>query len=80
MGAPEGPFPPQRPSPASGPACLSCRTPHPRQRLIDLLILWLCCIFVAASGLSLVVASGATLFGLNRLLIAIISLVAEHGL
>ena len=42
---------------------------------------WLCWIFVAACGLSLVVVSGGLLFVVMcRLLIAVASLVSEHGL
>ena len=43
--------------------------------------LWLRWVFVAARGLSLVAASGGLLFVVVRvLLIAVASLVAEHGL
>ena len=43
--------------------------------------LWLCWVFVAARGLSLVAVSGGWLFVvLRRLLIAVASLVAEHRL
>ena len=42
---------------------------------------WLCWVFVAARGLSLVVVSGGLLFvAVHGLLIAVASLVAEHGL
>ena len=42
---------------------------------------WLLWVFVAACGLSLVAASGGQLFVVVRgLLIAVASLVAEHGL
>ena len=42
---------------------------------------WLCWVFVAARGLSLVAASRGLLFvAVRRLLIAVASLVAEHGL
>ena len=57
VGAPEVPFPPQCPSPPPlAQPCLSF--PTPRQRFISFFTLWLHCVFVAASGLSLVVASG----------------------
>ena len=43
--------------------------------------LWLCWVFVAVRGRSLVVASGGLLFvAVCGLLIAVTSLVAEHGL
>ena len=41
---------------------------------------WLHWVFVAACGLSLVVASGGYSVAVRRLLIAVVSLVAEHGL
>ena len=42
---------------------------------------WLHCFFVAARGLSLVAVSGGLLFvAVRGLLIAVASLVAEHGL
>ena len=51
-------------------------------------LFWLCWVFVAVPGLSLVVASGGLLFiavhglliAVYGLLIAVSSLVAEHGL
>ena len=43
--------------------------------------LWLCWVFVAARGLSLVAVSGGLLFiAVHSLLIAVASLVAEHRL
>ena len=41
---------------------------------------WLCWVFLAACGLSLVVASGGYSVAVRGLLIAVVSLVAEHGL
>ena len=42
---------------------------------------WLHWVFIAVRGLSLVVVSGGLLFvAVHRLLIAVASLVAEHGL
>ena len=46
-----------------------------------ILIFWLCWVFVAVCGLSLVLASGAySLVAVQGLLIVVASLVAEHGL
>ena len=48
---------------------------------INFFIFWLCWVFVAARGLSLVLVSGELLFvEVHGLLIAVASLVAEHGL
>ena len=45
------------------------------------LFIWLCWVFVAARGLSLVAASGGYSFiAVRGLLIAVASLAAEHGL
>ena len=41
---------------------------------------WLCSVFVAVRGLSLVAASGGYSVAVRRLLIAVASLVAEHRL
>ena len=41
---------------------------------------WLCWVFVAARGLSLVAASGGYSVVVHGLLIAVASLVVEHGL
>ena len=41
---------------------------------------WLCWVFVAARGLSLVVSGGLLFIVVRGLLIAVASLVAEHGL
>ena len=50
-------------------------------KYIYLFIYWLCWVFVAVHGLSLVAASGGLLFiEIRGLLIAVVSLVAEHGL
>ena len=46
--------------------CLSFPTPQPHPRFIYFFTLWLHCVVVAASGLSLVVASGAALLGAGR--------------
>ena len=49
--------------------------------IILFIYFWLCWVFVAAHGLSLVVASrGYSSVVVHRLLIAVASLVAEHGL
>ena len=49
--------------------------------LINLFIyFWLCWVFVAACGLSLVAASGGYSVAVRGLLIAVASLVAEHRL
>ena len=42
--------------------------------------IWLCWVFVAVRGLSLVAGSGVLLFVIRGLLVAVASLVAEHGL
>ena len=47
---------------------------------IYLFIYWLCWVFVAAHGLSLVVASRGYSVAVRGLLIAVASLVADHGL
>ena len=50
-------------------------------KYIYIYIYWLCWVFVAACGLSLVVESrGYSLVVVHGLLIAVASLVAEHGL
>ena len=66
-------------------ACkLSTTAPPGKPRVVYILKInlfiyfWLCWVFVAARGLSLVVASGG--YSLLRLLIAMASLVAEHRL
>ena len=48
--------------------------------LLIYLFIWLCWVFVAACGLSLVAASEGYSVAVRRLLIAVASLVAEHGL
>ena len=50
-------------------------------KFIYFIYLWLCWVFVAMHGLSLVAASrGYSLLRLHGLLLAVASLVAEHGL
>ena len=52
-----------------------------KYKFIYLIYFWLCWVFVASRRLSLVVASGGLLsFAVRGLLIAVASLVAEHGL
>ena len=48
--------------------------------LFYFLLFWLRWVFVAACGLSLVAASGSYSVAVHGLLIAVASLVAEHGL
>ena len=50
------------------------------KKFIYLIYFWPCWVFVAVRGLSLVVVSGGYSVTVSRLLIAVASLVAEHGL
>ena len=48
--------------------------------IIIIFYFWLCWVFIAVSGISLVAASGRLIFvAVCRLLIAVASLVVEHG-
>ena len=54
---------------------------HLLNPFIHSFIYWLCWVFVAAHGLSLVAASGGYSFvAVHGLLLAVASLVVEHGL
>ena len=49
--------------------------------IYNFIYFWLCCVFVAAHGLSLIATNrGSTLLVVCRLFIAVVSLVAEHRL
>ena len=49
-------------------------------RVQEFFFFWLCWVFIAAQGLSLVTASGgSSLVAVHRFLIVVASLAAEHG-